>query len=81
MAKLKGPLLSLSASGTIKKLITFQERVCGSVAYRYRKPGDVKDFTPSGYQSSIRGYMTAAVSAWHALEPSEREQWEDFVED
>ena len=79
MAKLKGPLFSLAASGTIKKILTFQERFSGAVAYLYRKPGDVKPFTPSAAQTEIRDWMTAAVAAWKALEPAERGQWNDYI--
>ena len=59
--------------------MTFQERLCGAVAYKRSKPGAVSPFTPSAAQVEIREWMAEAVAAWKALEPAQREQWNDYI--
>jgi hypothetical protein len=64
MAKLKGPLLSLSASGTIADLLTFSERKSGSQVRFQKKQEDV---ITSG-RTAQRQKFTTARDSWDIIE-------------
>ena len=74
MAKLKGPLFSLSASGALGPRLTYSMRGSGAQVRRQRANQDVT--TPA--QAVERGYYTDALAAWATLSPAEKEQWTDF---
>ena len=63
MAKVKNPLLSESASGSIGKFLTFSARKTG---LQVRTQKRQKDFT-SELRSSARLYYSLGVAEWNAL--------------
>ncbi len=62
MAKTKAPLFGLGASGQLGKAIVFGSWKGIGVAREYVKPSN----PDTGPQQTQRGYMTAAVLAFHA---------------
>ncbi len=75
MVRVKGPLLSLRASKSIARTITFQKRRGKDTAYLYSKPSG----PPSAAQQEIRQNMAEAVQYWKMLSPEEQQEWQDFI--
>jgi len=71
MAKVKTPLLSFSARGTIGGSLTFQRTLQGVKVYPYKKPTDRR--SPS--QLLRRSYFQTAITWWHTLTSSEQAEW------
>jgi len=63
MAKVKSPLMSFSASGQIAKSLVFASWKGIADVRQYVIPANPK----SADQVTQRGYLTAAVAAWHAF--------------
>lgn len=72
MAKLKNPLASLRASGTLGNIITFVTR--GKVKIAERKP-EPKDARSEG-QLAWRHMFNKCVDLWHELSVAEKQEWE-----
>ena len=81
MSKATGPLLSLSASKTFKKTLTYQRRPSGHAVYKYTKPGDVTPFTPSIAQEAQRARIGDLVAQWQALSGAEKEVWNEAAKE
>lgn len=77
MAKVIGPVLSLSASKSMKDTVTFQRRPSGHAIYLKTSPGDKNPFVPSAGQLAQRVIIGQAVASWKALSPSEKAQWDE----
>ncbi len=75
MAKIKGPLFSLSASGSIDSRLTFSQRSSGQQA-RFQK-AQVDVITPG--RVTQRGYFDEAVGKWNSLSDANRQDWNDFI--
>jgi len=75
MAKVRGPLMSLRASGTLGSTLTYQQRASGSVVYSRTVPYDTKH----PFQMAIRGYVTQAVEYWQKMSPEYKTKWNVFV--
>jgi hypothetical protein len=73
MAKLKGPLMSLSASGTFGPRMTFSMRK-GGAQVRIQKAQKDK-ITPA--RTKQRDFYKTAVSAWNALPSLEKQTYND----
>lgn len=69
MAKLKGPLLSLSASGTFGPRMTFSMRKTGSQVRIQNKQKD----KISVLQSKVRGLYSLAVFGWNNLTQNKKD--------
>jgi len=74
MAKLKGPLFSLSASGALGPRLTYSMRRSGAQVRRQQANTNPN----TAGQAVERGYYTDALAAWATLSPAEKEQWTDF---
>lgn len=61
MARLTGPLLSMSASGQVGKTLVFGDWKGVKYARQYVVPANPN----SGDQQTQRGYLTSALSLWH----------------
>lgn len=72
MAKLKNPLLSLKASGTIAKVLTFVRR--GGVDLVEKKP-EIKD-AQTAAQLYHRNMFSLCKDLWHTLSAAEKAVWE-----
>lgn len=75
MSKLKNPLLSLGASGTLSKAITFVRRRGQNIVEKKPVPPDSKTLA----QLSWRHMYQKAVALWHALSVAEKQEWESLA--
>lgn len=75
MAKLKNPLLSLSAQGRLGKAISFVKRGGRNLVERKPEVPDAKTLA----QLSWRHMFLKVVALWHALSPAEKLQWESVA--
>jgi len=75
MAKVKGPLLSQVASGTIMDKISFRTTKRGSIVTPYHYPGKRNPSAPSFIQVERRDAFSAAVATWNALSAADKEQY------
>jgi hypothetical protein len=71
MAKIQAPLFSFGASGTIGKILTFNQSTQKPVARK--KPAPSKSAPP--LQAIIRLRFKQAAESWRALSPTERAKW------
>lgn len=71
MTRIKGPLFSLSAHGTIKKTITFRTGRQGARAQQYQH----KHYDATDAQLEQRGAYKDACDAWHTLTTDEKQQF------
>ena len=74
MAKLKGPLLSTGAHGSIAKRITFSGRTSGNQV-RFQRAN--KDAQSTGQQTQ-RSLFLEARDKWLVLTADEKELWNDY---
>lgn len=72
MVKLKNPLMSLKASGSLSRAITFLRR--RGVDLAEKKPEIIDAKTPA--QLSWRHMYQKAVALWHLLSAAEKQEWE-----
>lgn len=75
MAKIQGPLLSLSASGSIGPRLTFSQRKSGQQARFQKAQVDVI----TSERTTQRAYFDEAVGKWNSLSGPEQEQWNTFI--
>lgn len=75
MSKLKNPLLSLDARGTLSKAVTFVKRRGQNIAEE--KP-EIKD-VQSPAQLSWRHMYQKCAALWNALSSAEKETWESLA--
>jgi len=71
MAKLKGPLFSNDAHGTLGGVLTFSKR---KLVKQVRFQKKQKDRITAS-RTTQRSYFTMAVSWWHKLTETEQEEW------
>ncbi|GAJ13192.1 unnamed protein product [marine sediment metagenome] len=72
MSKLKLPLLSLGASGSISGAITYLKRMSRQIV---EKKPELKDAKTEA-QLEWRHMFNKVVALWHALSPEEKAEWE-----
>jgi len=70
--KIKGPLLSLGAHGSIADILTFSKKRTGQQARKYNKPTGV----PSGSQRSRRRLTEFLVAQWQNMTTAQKATWE-----
>lgn len=76
MAKIKGPLLSSTASGRFARVLSFRDTRHGPVATRFHYPGSRNAFVPSQAQLDNRALYGSIVASWRALSQAERDQYD-----
>jgi len=74
MAKLKGPLLSINAHGSIGKRLTYSQRSSGNQVRFQRANKDAN----SASQQTERALFLEALGKWNSLTNSEKQQWNEF---
>lgn len=74
MAKVKGPLLSESASGSIGPRLTFSKRASGSQV-RYQK---AQTDYENAARKVIRDNYRAALVLWNSMPCAERAYWDEI---
>ncbi len=77
MPKLTGPCFSLSASKTLKKLLTFQRKKGQNLSVKYHQPGSREPFNLNFAQACQRADIGFLVVAWQDLSAEEKEGWDD----
>jgi hypothetical protein len=75
MAKVNGPLMSITASGSFGKTIVYATIRSIQYARIWKTPANPN----SAAQQVIRGYFTDAVGAWHAETSSVRTTWDNYA--
>ncbi|GAJ00339.1 unnamed protein product, partial [marine sediment metagenome] len=75
MAKLKKPLLSLQAIGSLAKSISFRRSRGRTIAEKKPEVPDARTLA----QLSWRHMYQKAVALWHALSAAERQEWESLA--
>ena len=75
MAKLKGPLFSNEASGSMGPRLTFSQRKSGQQV-RFQK-AQVDVITTD--RTTQRDYFALGYAAWNTLNAAEQKQWNDFI--
>lgn len=74
MAKLKGPLLSLSASGSVGPRLTFSKRKSGSQARFQRAQKDYENAARKTQRDSYR----LGIELWNYLPAAEKAYWDEI---
>jgi hypothetical protein len=75
MAKLTGPLMSNSASGQLKKQLTYLNRPSGASVGVFSKPGSRSPFTPSAAQVARRATYSEAVLIWNGFSEQKKAEY------
>jgi hypothetical protein len=75
MAKVKNPLLSQKAHGTISKVHTHRDTKNGAVVSAYSLSGGLFRRPPSILQLTQRGLYSDAVSAWNVLSIEQKNEY------
>lgn len=76
MAKLKGPLFSLDARGSVGPALTYSSRRSGSQVRFQKKQQDVI----TAARTTQRDYFEEGYAAWNTLSSEEQQQWNDFID-
>jgi hypothetical protein len=71
MAKVSGPLMSVTATGSIAQTLTMLRQSGRNIAKRKSSPGGA----PSAAQLARRAYYRQASADWMALTPLEKSAW------
>jgi len=74
MVKVKGPLFSLNASGSVGDLMTFSARKSGPQVRYQKKQKDVI----TDDRTTQRGYFQEAFEHWLTLTEEEQEEWNEY---
>jgi len=69
--KIKGPLLSLGAHGSISKILTFSKKRTGQQTRKYNKPL----IAPSGAQRGQRRLTEFLVAQWQNMSAGDKATW------
>ena len=79
MAKVKGPLMSLDASGTIAGDTRLRHMRGHVLMYRGGEPGSVRRKSPSASQAAVRARFADARARWRTLSPKQRAYWQQVA--
>jgi hypothetical protein len=75
MAKITGPLLSITARGSFGPRLTFSQRQSGQQVRIQKKQGDVI----TTKRTTQRGRFTEGYEHWNTLTGAEKSQWTTFT--
>jgi len=81
MAKIKAPLFSLDATGTLDKNITYKGKLRDQIAQKYSKPGDVNPFESSPRQKDQRSIIRLITIHWQCMSSIDKLSWENAAKD
>lgn len=77
MSKVKGPLFSLDATGTLNKTITYKKKLQNNVAQKYSQPGAKNPFESSPRQKDQRSIIHLITIRWQCMSSADKLSWED----
>ena len=72
MVKVKGPLLSVGAHGSIADTINYSKKKTGQQARKYHKPS----IAPTGAQRGQRRITEFLLAQWQNMTPTQKASWE-----
>ena len=75
MAKIKAPLFSLDASGTLDKTLTYRKKPQNNTASKYAKPGDINPFVSSPRQKDQRSIIGLITACWQSKTSLDQLAW------
>ena len=81
MAKIKAPLFSLDASGTLDKTLTYRKKPHNNTASKYAKPGDVNPFESSPRQKDQRSIIGLITACWQSKTSIDQLAWNNAAKD
>lgn len=81
MTKLKAPLFSINATGTLDKNITYKGLRQNHIAQQYSKPGDKTPFESSPRQKDQRSIIRLITIHWQCMSSSDKLSWEVAAKD
>ena len=81
MAKIKAPLFSLDATGTLDKNITYKGKLRDQIAQKYSKPGDKNPFESSPRQKDQRSIIRLITIHWQCMSSADKLSWENAAKD
>ena len=81
MAKIKAPLFSLDATGTLNKNITYKSKLGDRIALKYSKPGDKNPFESSPRQKDQRSVISLITIHWQCMSSNDKLSWEIAAKD
>ena len=76
MAKIKAPLFSLDASGTLDKTLTYRKKPQNNTASKYSKPGSVNPFESSPRQKDQRSIIGLITACWQSKTNLDKLSWD-----
>ena len=76
MAKIKAPLFSLDASGTLDKTLTYRKKPQNNTASKYSKPGSVNPFESSPRQKDQRSIIGLITACWQSKTSLDKLSWD-----
>ena len=76
MARVKGPLMSQDASGTLAGDTRLRHLRGHVLMYRGGEPGSVRRKSPSASQAEVRARFADARARWRTLSPKQRAYWQ-----
>jgi len=76
MAKIKAPLYSIDASGSLDKTITYRNKPQTNTASKYAKPGDVNPFESSPRQKDQRSIIGLITACWQSKTSLDQLAWD-----
>ncbi len=79
MARVKGPLMSLDASGTIAGDTRLRHMRGHVLMYRGGEPGSVRRKEPTAAQVRARERYSDACQRWRSLTSEQRLYWENYA--
>jgi len=77
MAKIKAPLFSLDAAGTLDKNITYKKKLQDNIAQKYSQPGSKNPFESSPRQKDQRSIIRLITIHWQCMPNLEKLDWEN----
>lgn len=81
MARLKSPLMSMTAQKQLGHSIIFKMKGNRAFATGYSRPGRKNPFSPSASQVTKREFYAEAVAVWQAKNDEEKAYWNDLAKE
>lgn len=75
MVKLTGPLISIEASGTLGKLLTYNQQPRGTTLRKKPQPKHPR----TGAQVAVQSALTFVTQQWSSLNQAEQDTWDDPI--
>ena len=81
MTKIKAPLFSLDAAGTLDKNITYKKKLQNNIAQKYATPGSKNPFESSPRQKDQRSIIRLITIHWQCMTVIDKLAWENAAKD